>query len=97
MYIIITYILVLILYTIIAMDHIEGLPIVPAQDLLGKKFVLLSLAALLFVLLGFCYIIVNYIRLCMKADELLWRNQLFLFFSVFFIIMTIALFFVNGF
>jgi hypothetical protein len=28
---------------------------------------------------------------------MLWRNQLFLFFSVFFIVITIVLFFVNGF
>lgn len=28
---------------------------------------------------------------------MLWRNQLFLFFSVFFIAITIALFFLNGF
>ena len=45
----------------------------------------------------FAYIIFSYIRLCTKLDTLLWRNQLFLFFSVFFIVMTLSLFFVNGF
>jgi hypothetical protein len=79
------------------MDHIEGLPVVPTQDLFAQKIVLLEVAAILVVLLGFCYIVVSYIRLCMKADTLLWRNQLFLFFSVFFIVITISLFFINGF
>jgi hypothetical protein len=49
------------------------------------------------IIIGFCYIFISYIRLCVRGDEMLWRNQLFLFFSVFFIVITIVLFFVNGF
>lgn len=96
-YIVVTYILVLVLYTLIAMDHIEGLPIVRTEELTSNKYIGLELISLLVVVLGFSYIVFTYIRLCIKADQLLWRNQLFLFFSVFFIVMVIALFFVNGF
>lgn len=92
-----TYVLVLVLYTLIAFDHIEGLPIVPTQDLASSQFIVIELIALFFVLVGFAYIVVSYIRLCIKVDQMLWRNQLFLFFSVFFIAITIALFFLNGF
>lgn len=79
------------------MDHIEGLPIVRAEELTSNKYIGLEIVSLLTLVIGFAYIIFTYIRLCIKADELLWRNQLFLFFSIFFIVMTIALFFVNGF
>jgi len=40
-YIVVTYVLILTLYTLISFDYIEGLPIVPAQDLMGKSFVVL--------------------------------------------------------
>ncbi len=92
-----TYATVLALYTLIARDYIEGLPIVPTQDIFAKKVTLLEWAAIILILIGFCYIVVCYIRLFMKAGELLWRNQLFLLFSASFIIMTIALIFINGF
>lgn len=48
-------------------------------------------------MLGFGYIILSYIRLCSRANELMWRNQLFMFFSIFFIIVTVVLFFADGF
>ena len=46
--------------------------------------------------LGFAYILVEYARVCTQVDEKLWRNQLFMFFSIFFIFISIVLFAVNG-
>lgn len=96
-YILVTYFLALILYTEIAFDHIEGLPIVATEDMFTNKFVALEILVLFMVMLGFIYILVQYVRVCMAVDEKMWRNQLFMFFSLFFLFITLVMFFVNGF
>lgn len=40
---------------------------------------------------------IDYVRIFLKMNEMLWRNQLFLLFSIFFIVLTVAFFFVEGF
>lgn len=40
-YIVVTYIMTLVLYTSLAFDNLEEMPIVPAADLLSTKFVAL--------------------------------------------------------
>lgn len=69
-----------ILYTLIAFDYIQGLPIVPAQDLTGKNFVALEVLAIIFFLLGILYIVFNYIRIFVKIGDMLWRKPTFLAF-----------------
>lgn len=96
LYIILTYIISLVLYTEYAFDNLDGMPIVPAQDLFVTKFKALEIITIILVLVGFIYIIVQYARICMQVDEKLWRNQLFMFFSIFFIFISIVMFFVNG-
>ena len=89
--------LTLILYVEYAIDNIEDLPIVPAQDLLAPQFIVLEVAVLIFVISGFIYILVRYVNICMSVGNKLWRNQMFLFFSLFFLFTTLVLFIVNGF
>lgn len=64
-YIFTTYLLTLILYVEYAIDTIDDLPIVPAQDLFAPQFVVLEIAVLILVLIGFVYIGYRYIRICM--------------------------------
>ena len=64
-YIFTTYLLTLILYVEYAIDTIDDLPIVPAQDLFAAQFVVLEIAVLILVLIGFVYIGYRYIRICM--------------------------------
>jgi hypothetical protein len=58
---------------------------------------------ILFVV-AFGYMIAQYIQIFLKFEGKLWRNQLFVFFSIFFIIVTFfckyslnVVFFINGF
>ena len=96
-YIVITYILVLVLYTEIALDHIAGLPVVPTQDIHTRKFVALEILVLICIVAGFVYLLFRYITICTKVDEKMWRNQLFMFFSIFFLFVVLVMFFINGF
>ena len=98
LYIVVLYILTLVLYTEYAFDNLEDLPIVPAQDLYEKpRFLALEIISLILALLGFGYLFIQYVRICSQVDSKLWRNQLFMFFSIFFIFTTIVMFFLNGF
>ena len=72
------------------------MPIVPAADLFTTRFIGLEIVVFILVMAGFIYIIINYIRICTQVDSKLWRNQLFMFFSIFFIFISIVMFFVNG-
>ena len=51
---------------------------------------------ILIVIAGFLYIFLRYVQSCSSTDEKLWRNQLFLFFSVFFLFVTVVLFIIGG-
>lgn len=66
MYAFVTYILSLVLYVEYALDHLEDLPIVPAQDLLSTKFIVLEITLLILVVFGFIYITYKYIKICMS-------------------------------
>ena len=85
------------LYTELALDHIEGLPIVATEEIYTNKFIALEVLVLIVIVAGFLYILIQYIRICIKVSDKLWRNQLFMFFSIFFLIITLVMFFVNGF
>ena len=67
-YIVVTYSLILALYTLISFDYISGLPIVPAQDLMGRNFVVLKAFSIVFFLFGIIYIVVNYVRIFLKMN-----------------------------
>ena len=68
-----------------------------SQDLFKAKFLVLELVTLMAVVMGFAYIVAQYIRICMQVGQKMWRSQLFMFFSLFFLLVALLMFFVNGF
>ena len=96
-YIFVTYTLSLVLYVEYALDHLEDMPIVPAQDLMSTKFVILEVSLMIVVVGGFLYIAFKYIKICITIEEKLWRNEMFMFFSLFFLFTTLVIFIINGF
>jgi hypothetical protein len=85
------------LYLLYAFDTIDNVPIIPAHDLYGSnRFLGLEIVVLLVVIAGVIYILVRYMQICNSAENKLWRNQMFLFFTIFFIFVTFLLFLVEG-
>ena len=97
MFAFVTYILSLVLYVEYALDHLDNLPIVPTHDLLTTRFIVLEIILLILVVCGFIYIAFRYIKICMSIEEKLWRNEMFMFFSLFFLFTTLVIFVINGF
>ena len=58
--------------------------------------VFFEIIAFLAILSGICYIIVQYIRACYSLFDKIWRNQIFMIFSIIFVIMILVMAFVNG-
>lgn len=90
--------IVLALYILYAFDNIENMPILPTHDFYREpKFLALEIIVMLLIVGIFLYIFCRYVQACSSSEDKLWRNQLFLFFSVFFLFLTAMLFFIEGF
>jgi hypothetical protein len=79
-------------------------PLTTTASLNKSGMVYLMLWIIVLVAVGFGYMIYQYIEIFRRFEGKLWRNQLFVFFSIFFIIVTCfckcsanIVFFINGF
>jgi hypothetical protein len=91
-------------YLVYSLAVFDGSPLTTATSFnQGGMFYFMMWILALF-LVSFGYMIAQFVQISLKFEGRLWRNQLFVFFSIFFIIVTFfcifnlkLVFFVNGF
>lgn len=94
-YVVILEIELITLYMLYAMFQINDRPLLVDDDY--NQFNVAAIIASLTGFAGFVYIIFRYIRICMSEGSKMWRNQLYLFLSLFFILAMALLLYTDSF
>lgn len=92
-YVVVVWILMITLYMMYAMSQLNGQPIISGET--GKFKVVAFLLGIAYGA-GIVYIVVQYVRICMLDESRMWRSQMFMFFSIFFIFAMVLFLLTNS-